>query len=164
MSDARQIRHRMQRLVARVTRRDAYGTLLASGQVIAPVEDAGDPELWRAAIRRQARADRIKVRTGMTNEIVWALLNESSAAGARHAESMRYMHAISHVMPDVHKRRHEPNVILRDGDEALFKCERCDAFGYLDSSQEQPLIGGELFEVECPHDGPPRATALTFFS
>jgi hypothetical protein len=34
MNDERQIRQRMQLLVARVTRRDAYGTLLASGQVI----------------------------------------------------------------------------------------------------------------------------------
>jgi hypothetical protein len=68
-------------------------------------------------------------------------------------------------MPVVRTRRHEPNVILRDGDEALFQCERCDALGYFDSSEEQqPIIGGELFEADCSHDGSPRATALTFFS
>jgi hypothetical protein len=74
------------------------------------------------------------------------------------------MHALSHVMPGVRKRQHAPNVVLRNGDEALFQCEQCDVFGYLDSSQEQPIIGGELFEADCPHDGPPPTTALTFFT
>lgn len=127
MTDGDQIRRRMQRFVARVPRRDAYGTLLATGQVIKRVEDVGDPAVWRKEIKRQARADRIKVRTGMTNGIVWALLHETRATDARHAESTRYMRALSRVMPEVQTRRHEPNVVLRDGDEALFQCERCDA-------------------------------------
>lgn len=151
-------------MVARVTRRDAYGTLLATGQVIKPVEDVGDPAVWRNEIRRQARADRIKVRTGITNRLVWALLHEAGATGSRHAESTRYMRALYRVMPEAQTRRHEPNVVLRDGDEALFQCERCDAFGYLDSSEERLIVGGELFEADCPHDGPPRMTALTFLA
>jgi hypothetical protein len=164
MNDEREIRQRMQLLVARVTRRDAYGTLLASGQVIKRIDDVNDPADWRADIKLQARADRIKVRTGMTDGIVWALLHESGATEARLAESTRYMRALSRVMPEAQTRRHEPNVILRDGDEALFGCERCDAFGYLDSSEEGPIVGGELFEADCPHDGPPRTTALTFLA
>lgn len=164
MTDGDQIRGRMQRLVARVTRRDAYGTLLATGQVIERIEDVGDPSVWRDEIRRQARADRIKVRTGMTDGIVWALLHEAGATDARRAESKRYMRALSRVMPEAQTRRHEPNVVLRDGDEALFRCDRCDAFGYLDSSEEQLVVGGELFEADCPHDGPPRMTALTFLA
>lgn len=162
MTDADQLRQRMQRLVTRVTRRDDYGTLLASGQAIKRIDDVGDPALWRAEIRRQARADRIKVRTGMTSGIVWALLHETAATDTRHDESTRYMHALYSVMPEAKARRHEPNVILRDGNEALFRCERCDVFGYLDSSEDELIVGGELFDTDCQHDGPPRMTALTF--
>jgi hypothetical protein len=72
------------------------------------------------------------------------------------------MHALHSVMPEAKARRHEPNVILRDGNEALFRCERCDVFGYLDSSEDELIVGGELFDTDCQHDGPPRMTALTF--
>jgi hypothetical protein len=54
MNDERQIRQRMQLLVARVTRRDAYGTLLASGQVIKRIDDVNDAADWRADIKRQS--------------------------------------------------------------------------------------------------------------
>jgi hypothetical protein len=164
MTDAPEVRRRMHRLVTRVTRRDAYGTLLATGQVIVGLKDVDDPAAWRAEIRRQARADRIKVRTGLSGAIVWALLSEAGASEGRIEESRRYMRSLSLVMPDVSERRHQPKVVLRDGDEALFQCERCDAFGYLDSSAQHPAVGGDLFEEDCPHDGPPRVTALTFIS
>ena len=65
MHDPVDIRRRIDRLVARVDRRDDYGQLLASGQVIQRFEDVEDVEAWRAEIRRQARADKIKVRTGI---------------------------------------------------------------------------------------------------
>jgi hypothetical protein len=158
------MRRRMLRLVERVTRRDDYGTLLASGQVIVGVKDVDDPAVWRAEIRRQARSDRIKVRTGLNDTIVWALLSEAGAGGERMEESTRYFRALSRVMPTAEERRHQPKVILRDGDEALFQCERCEAFGYLDSSAQDLTVGGDLFEMDCPHDGPARATALTSFS
>src|SRR4051795_5893899 len=74
MRDPVDIRRRIERLVARVDRRDDYGQLLARGQVIHNVEDVRDVEAWRAEIRRQARADKIKVRTGFNEAIVWALL------------------------------------------------------------------------------------------
>ena len=70
MHDPVDIRRRIDRLLARVDRRDDYGQLLASGQVIHEVEDVDDIEAWRAEIRRQARADEIKVRTGCNEGIV----------------------------------------------------------------------------------------------
>ncbi len=73
MHDPVDIRRRIDRLVARVDRRDDYGQLLASGQVIYRLEDVYDVEAWRAEIKRQARADKIKVRTGFNDGIVWAL-------------------------------------------------------------------------------------------
>src|SRR3954451_12477119 len=73
LHDPVDIRRRIDGLVARVDRRDDYGQLLARGQVIHAVEDVRDVEGWRAEIRRQARADKIKVRTGLNEAIVWAL-------------------------------------------------------------------------------------------
>jgi hypothetical protein len=67
------VRRRIDRLVARVDRRDDYGQLLARGQVVHRLEDVEDIEAWRAEIRRNARADKIKVRTGFNDGIVWAL-------------------------------------------------------------------------------------------
>ena len=72
MHDPVDIRRRIDRVVARVDRRDDYGQLLASGAVVPLVDEVDDVEAWRAEIRRQARADRIKVRTGFNEGIVWA--------------------------------------------------------------------------------------------
>jgi len=48
--------------------------LLTDGQVIRDVQDVHDVDAWRAAIRRQARADDINVRTEFNEGIVWAML------------------------------------------------------------------------------------------
>ena len=73
MHDSVDIRRRIDRLVARVDRRDDYGQLLACGHVVLRLEDVEDIEAWRAEIRRNARADKIKVRTGFNHGIVGAL-------------------------------------------------------------------------------------------
>jgi hypothetical protein len=162
MEDPVDIRRRMQRLVERVDRRDDYGRLLADGHVMVTEEDVEDPEAWRAAIRRQARADRIRVQTARDVGVVWAVLKDLSSP-ARRSEMSRYNRALGMVVPHAVGHRHEPVVVLRDGDEALFACERCSAYGYARTSDEA-VFGGELFERDCPHDSPPRATALSFFA
>ena len=75
MEDPVEINRRIKRLLGRVRRRDDYGELLFSGELIRSSEDVGDPDEWRAEIRKKARADRIKVRTGETAGKVWALVN-----------------------------------------------------------------------------------------
>jgi len=161
VEDPVEVRKRMQRLVKRVTQRDDYGTLLAASQVVRKVGDVDDPQAWRAAIKRQARADRIRVRTGISNGVVWAILHEGYT-DTRVAEGDRYSDVLRIVGPGATAHRHEPTVVLRDGDEALFKCQRCDAYGYADATQG-PLVAGDLFERDCPHDTPPEPTAITFF-
>lgn len=160
MEDPVEISRRIERLVKRVARRDDYGQLLTSGQAIRRVENVDDPDAWRAAIRRQARADRIKVRTGVNEHIVWALLSEGSTA-AREEEGERYGEVLALAVPRAIECRHEPVFGLRDGDEALLRCDRCDALGYADAASG-PLIGGALFEDACPHDEPPKLTNLAF--
>jgi hypothetical protein len=44
-------------------------------------------------------------------------------------------------------------VVLRDGDETLFGCDRCDAYGYARAADDL-AAGGELFERDYPHDSP----------
>lgn len=134
MEDPVEISRRIERLVRRVGRRDDYGTLLASGEVIVDAADLHDPQEWRAAIRRLARADRIKVRTGESEGMAWALLHEGGTE-SRLAESRRYTDLLWRTLvPRAVAHRHEPLVSLRDGEEALLACGRCEALGYADAA------------------------------
>lgn len=160
MRDPAEIRRRIEKLLQRVERRDAYGQLLARGRAVAALADVEDPEAWRAELRRQARADKFRIRTGVNQRVVWALLLHRQA-GARQDESDRYVAAMRSAIPRaavVH--RHQPAVWIRDGDETVCGCERCQAVGLVDVGRE-PLIGGTLFEDDCPHDDPPAATGAT---
>jgi hypothetical protein len=49
VTDPVEIRQRIGRLLRRVKRRDDYGTLLATGQVVLKIDEVEDPEAWRAA-------------------------------------------------------------------------------------------------------------------
>jgi len=152
------IRRRIDRLVARVDRRDDYGQLLACGQVIRRVEEVTDVGAWRAEIRRQARADTITVRTGVDSGLVWALRTRRDQPVQR-AEMRRYHQLLSRAAPLAVGLRHEPSVMLRDGDEVVCACDRCSALGYGDAVED--IVGGALFEDECPNAEPPRLTALS---
>jgi hypothetical protein len=157
MHDPVDIRRRIDRLVARVDRRDDYGQLLARGQVIHDVEDVRDVEAWRAEIRSQARADKIKIRTGFNEAIVWALLVRGGRADEL-AESHRYRGLLARTIPLAVELRHEPILAVRDGDELVCRCGRCSALGYGDAAED--VVGGALFEDECPNEEPPKLTHL----
>jgi len=152
------IRRRIDRLVARVNRRDDYGQLLARGQVAHLVEDVDDVEAWRAEIKRKARADRIKVRTGVEDGLVWALRMRVGNVELLKAAA-RYSDLLSRAAPLAVELWHEPHVAVRDGDEVVCACGRCSALGYADA--EEGVIGGALFEDECPNGEPPAITAVT---
>lgn len=66
MEDPVEIRCRIEALAKRVNRRDDYGALLAAGELVLDISEV-DPPQWRARIREQARADKIKIRTGQTD-------------------------------------------------------------------------------------------------
>ncbi len=158
MHDPVDIRRRIDRLVARVDRRDDYGQLLASGQVLHRVEDVVDVDAWREEIRRQARADKITVRTGVDSGLVWALGMRREQPVQR-AEMHRFQRLLSRVAPLAVDLGHEPSVMLRDGDEVVCACDRCSALGYGDTAGD--VVGGALFEDECPNEEPPKLTALS---
>jgi hypothetical protein len=158
MHDPVDIRRRVERLVARVERRDDYGQLLASGQVVHSPDEVLDVDAWRAEIRRQASADKIKVRTGFNDGIVWALrLRPDPSTHAR--DIQRYRDLLAQTVPVAVDLGHEPTLILWDGDEVLSACDRCSARGYGDLVHD--VVGGALFEDECPNEAPPKITPLT---
>jgi hypothetical protein len=108
-------------------------------------------------MRRQARADRIKIRTGFNEGIVWAMLarvpRRDELAGAR-----RYRDLLTHAVPLAVDLRHEPSLAVGDGDEMVCGCGRCTALGYGNAADD--IVGGALFEDPCPNEEPPTLTAL----
>lgn len=100
------------------------------------------------------------MRTGESQGSVWALLHKGGIQ-ARLAESRRYTELLWRTLvPRAVEHHHEPLVLLRDGEEALFACQRCEALGYADAAAG-PLLGGPLLEEDCPHEDPPEPTMLS---
>jgi hypothetical protein len=157
MHDPLDIRRRIDRVFARVDRRDDYGQLLARGAVVHALDEVDDLEAWRAAIRRHARADRIKIRTGFNEGIVWAMLARVPRPDEM-AAARRYRDLLSLTVPVAVDLRHEPILALADGDDMVCSCGRCSALGYGNAAED--VVGGALFEDECPNEEPPRLTAL----
>lgn len=158
MHDPVDIRRRIDQLVGRVDRRDDYGRLLARGGVIRRIEEVEGIDAWRREIRRQARADRISVRTGVNEHIAYAYL-VSGLTPEREAEADRYTEVMQRAIPLAVHSRHEPEPLLRDGDEVICKCARCSALGYANATED--IIGGELFEDDCPRKEKPAMTNLS---
>jgi hypothetical protein len=151
MEDPVEINRRIERLVERVRRRDDYGELLFSGEVIRSCEGIDDPGEWRAAIKEKARADRIKVRTGETAGKVWALVNGPLSSDLL-LEGRRFFVLADRALAEARSQGHEARVALRDGEEAVIKCERCGTLGYLDATES--MAGGPILEKNC-HGGEP---------
>jgi hypothetical protein len=86
--------------------------------VIHAVEDVRDGEAWRAEIRRQARADKIKVRTGSNEAIVWALLVRAGCPDAL-VGARGYRDLLARTVPLAVELRHEPILAVRDGEEVV---------------------------------------------
>ena len=160
IDDPGDLRRRIERFAARIDRRDDYGRLLARGDVIRPLAELEDPDAWRAELRRQAKADKLKIRTGTTSQIAYAVLPESDTP-ARAEETVRYGRMLRHIVPLATALGHEPVIGERDGDEAIFMCDRCQALAYGDAANE--MAGGSLTQERCPHPSPPKPTALTLF-
>ena len=115
MHDPVDIRRRIERLIERVNRRDDYGQLLASGQVVHSADEVMDVDAWRAEIRRQARADKIKVRTGFNDGLVWALRRRPDRATSVR-DIQRYRDLLAHAVPLAVDLGHEPTLTLWDGE------------------------------------------------
>lgn len=136
---------RAQALLRRKERRDDYGALLLDGQVIRSLRDVEDPAAWRSNIRRQARADKIRIQTGVNNKIVYAIVRRGSERGWSE-EEVRWFHVASQAHETAEGLGHDW-LLVRDGSEGATACSRCGAFGYLNA--DEGIIDGDLFEVSC---------------
>jgi len=155
VEDPVEINRRIERLVKRVRRRDDYGKLLARGDVVRSIDDVDDPDEWRAEIKRQARSDRIKVRTGQTGGRLWAFVH-GPIPEAQLDENDRYFRLLDEIKDSTERQGHSLEGVLHDGEEVVVKCESCGALGYGDAAG--PLIGGAAIEEACTDPAPPDAT------
>lgn len=157
MRDPVEVRRRMECLIDRVERRDDYGRLLVCGKVVRRLEELDDAGAWRAQLRRQARADRISIRTGHGSGVVWAFLAEGDTP-ARMDENRRIGELLEALVPPAVEHNHEPSLLLRQGAEVILHCNRCPALAY--GNADEGFTGGALLEHDCPGDEPPTITAL----
>jgi hypothetical protein len=148
VEDPVEIRRRIEALASRVNRRDDYGALLAAGELAVDISEV-DPPKWRARIKAQARADKIKIRTGQSERIVWAMLQQPFDKDERLDELRVYMKLLHQVEESAKELGHSPFLVVRDQNEALVGCKDCQALGYLDTSGEG-MSGGDLLDATCP--------------
>jgi hypothetical protein len=138
-------RERAHALLQRKRRRDDYGELLLDGQVIRSLRNVEDPESWRSNIRRQARADKIRIQTGVTKEIVYAIARRDTERGWSDDEA-RWFHLSSQAHETAIGLGHDW-LLARDGSEGATACSKCRAVGYLNADER--IIDGDHFEARC---------------
>lgn len=153
MYDPVEVRRRIEQLAIRIARRDDYGQLLATGEVIREVTDLEVPaSVWRAWLRKQARADCIPVRTGRTRLRVWAVVDRRPSAADLDDMLFRMM-LTERVIGAALRFGHDPAVAVVDGDESVLRCPGCGAEAFIDSGR-CGFIGGELIDTTCPAADP----------
>ena len=128
-----------------------------TARVVHRLNDVENIEAWRAELRRQARADKMKVRTGFNGGIVVALRVRADRPEWQ-AEVRRFRELLLRTVPLGVELRHEPSIAVSDGAEVVVSCGRCSAVGYGDTFED--VAGGALFDDECPNEEPPALTAL----
>lgn len=149
IEDPVEARRRIDRFLERAARRDVYGELLARGQVGRVLDDPAARKQLRSELRRQARADKLKIITReYDDDVVIALLNRPMTGEvgdeARHAIRGAYEAA------DVARRLgHNARVGSREHDEAVAYCLECGALGYADGSGDELVLAGALYCDRC---------------
>ena len=124
-----------------------YQTLLGYGRVT--LEPVADPEGWRREIRRQARRDRIRVRTWCNEHgAVGAQISPDVSDPAMYRAELERFYVIEEAAMELLEAGHALAAWLRRGDESITFCTRCNARVYLRTAA--PVIrDGEAFETDC---------------
>lgn len=128
-----------------------YDELLRNGYVAVWSDD---PEGWRAAIKANARADKIKVRTGAGSNDAWAylkVLDEREASLDELRVAMRQMEVVEDAFQRASLHGHLIRQVLRgENGRAAAVCPNCSARLYVDTMTSPPFMEGEVFEQDCP--------------
>lgn len=127
-----------------------YAELLRRGHVSAP--DGVDPEQWRAEIRAQARADKIRVITIRDGDRAIAARQRSIPKDQEPGELTRELDR-SVVLRGLAERArqlgHEIDRWLRHDQENIAICTRCPARIYARFDSATPVVDGEALDDTC---------------
>jgi hypothetical protein len=93
IEDPVEARRRIDRFLERAARRDVYGELLARGQVGRVLEDPEARKQLRSELRRQARADKLRIITREYDDVVIALSRISDRRTSTSASRSRWLRA-----------------------------------------------------------------------
>lgn len=128
-----------------------YAELLRRGRVSSP--EGADPEAWRAQIRAQARADKIRVITLRDGDRAIAARHRQIPEDQELAELSREL-ARGEVLHGLAERArtlgHEISRWLRHDTESIASCSRCGCRIYARFDTAAPVIDGEALDDACP--------------
>lgn len=128
-----------------------YAELLRRGRVSSP--EGVDPEEWRAEIRANARADRIRVITIRAGDRAIAARHRSVPEDQELTELTAALER-GEVLRGLAERGrqlgHEISSWLPHDDESITSCSRCPARIYVRFDTTPPLVDGEALDEPCP--------------
>lgn len=128
-----------------------YAELLRRGRVSSP--EGADPEAWRAQIRAQARADKIRVITLRDGDRAIAARHREIPEDQELAELSREL-GRGEVLRGLAERArtlgHEISRWLRHDTESIAICPRCGFRIYARFDAAAPVIDGEALDDACP--------------
>ena len=132
---------------------DYYDELLRMGHIVARVADT---QAWREEIKAKARADKIRVRTGVPNQddhVAWAYLQHLEQKEVTVGDKGRladHLDAVQAAFDRAALRGHTiARAIRAEGTRAAAACPDCGARLYVDWTSMPPLTEGEVFELDC---------------
>lgn len=130
-----------------------YDELLRMGHVVVRV---ADPKAWRDEIKAKARADKIKVRTGLSHHddhVAWAYLkhlDDKVRSGEGDPRLGDHLSAVHEAFERARLRGHTVTRVIRaEGTRAAAACPDCGARLYVDWTRMPPFMDGEVFDVDC---------------
>jgi len=131
---------------------DPYHELLRFGRVSADVDD---PDEWRAELRRQARRDKIPIRSFASRKRPDGTTHVWAGKARIGADELRSRNALVAVQREAagraELRGHARIVWLRAvlGEEAAGRCEGCGGRVYVARTTTPPTIDGDVFDRRC---------------
>jgi hypothetical protein len=130
-----------------------YDELLRMGHVVARVADT---IAWRDEIKAKARADKIKVRTGVSDQddrVAWAYLkhlDDKVRSGDHNPRLADHVDAVQEAFERARLRGHTVTRVIRaEGTRAAAACPECGARLYIDWTTMPPFMEGEVFDIDC---------------
>lgn len=127
-----------------------YAELLRHGQVTSP--EGVDPEEWRAEIRAEARADKIRVVTIRSGDRAIAARQRRVPKDQELAEltvALEQAEVLRGLGRRAEQLGHEVRRWLRHDDEGIAVCTRCPARIYVRFDGTTPVVDGEAIDDPC---------------